>query len=621
MENLNIGFYLRDSLKQQAKQAYCYSVNYNNDDLKAVACNYLGFEQYVKANIDSAYFYLKDAHKILSSKSADLTFIRNLKLLGLVNLLEEDIISAKKHFDATENLSKELNIDTELADAYNNKGLMYMEFNEHKKAQENLLNAINQFKIFNDQINLGYAYLNLSKSKFFQKGIDKDSILYVAKQAEQVWETSDYQRGLAYYNTFMGDFYKDADSEKSFEYYKKAILIDESNNFGIELPLLYYHCAIYYFNKNLTKQAFKHALKSVNAAIDKKDFSSLRMAHNLITKNFIFNTEYESNAYHAKISSFLLNTPDYSRKALTEILESETKNEVLVKKNNQSALINYILLGSLLALSILLFTIWKLLQQRTKSQQSLDKLNQKVITQNKNLVNTQKLLARSIEKLQSFAHVVSHDLKAPLRTINGFAKVAIKQNIPVNRQLDSSLLQIKNLSSDLTNLVDDILADATEKKDVTLRIIDLNKVVNKVLINLKYDIEKHDVRIIKNKLPVTTGKENQLIQLFQNLISNAIAYKHSDRKLILKLNYTKNEENLAISIKDNGKGIRDELLANIFKKNNRGDEKDKNGTGLGLYTCKKIMQEFQGTIKVKSKLGIGSEFILLFPAGGDKLTH
>jgi len=618
IENLNAAFYLRDSLKQQVRQAYCYGIYYNNEELKAVAYNYLGFEQYVKANIDSAYYYLNDAYKILSSKPPSLTFIRNLKMLGLVNLLEEDIISAKKHFDETENLSKKLNINTELADAYNNKGLMYMQFNQHQKAQINLQNAIDQFKIFNDQTNLGYAYLNLAKSKHLQQ-VSKDSIFYFAEQAGQTWEASKYQRGLAYYNTFIGDLYKDTDEEKSFEYYKKAISIVEKNNFGIELSMLYYNCADYYFNQNLNKQSFTYALKSVEAAIEKKDINALRKSHNLITKNFTFNTKDEANAYHSKISSFLLNTPDYSRKALTEILNTESKNKALVEKNNRSTLINTVLLGSLLALSILLLVIWKLLQQRTKRQQSLDELNQKVTTQNNSLVNTQKLLAHSIEKLQSFAHVVSHDLKAPLRTINGFAKVAIKQNKPVNSSLEDSLLQIASLSSNLTEMVDDILANAMNKNEISLSKVDLNIVVNKVLNNLKYDIEKHDVIIIRSELPKVVGCENQLVQLFQNLLSNAIAYKHSNRKLVLKLYYTKNKEGLAISIKDNGKGIRDELLPNIFTKNNRGDEMDKSGTGLGLYTCKKTMQELQGTIKVKSKIGIGSEFILLFPAGVDKI--
>jgi len=81
-------------------------------------------------------------------------------MMGLVSLLEEDIISAKKHFDKTEDLAKQLKIKKELAVAYNNKGLMFMQFQEHPKAQINLRNAIGQFKIFDDKVNLGYANLN-----------------------------------------------------------------------------------------------------------------------------------------------------------------------------------------------------------------------------------------------------------------------------------------------------------------------------------------------------------------------------------------------------------------------------------------------------------------------------
>jgi len=428
---------------------------------------------------------------------------------------------------------------------------------------------------------------------------------------------------LAYYNTFMGDIYKYKKDEISFAYFKKAIDINESNNFAIELPLLYYNCALYYLEKQLFEQSLEYTLKSVQAAIEKKDFNSIRNGHDLITKYLTFNTIEDAHAYHSKISSFLLNIPDYSHEALTEILktetrilETETENKSLTKKNRQSTLLNFVLFGGLLILSASLFTIWKLLQQRTQRQKVLKALNVKVTTQNNRLKNTQNLLAQSIKKLQSFAHVVSHDLKAPLRTINGFAKVAIKQNKQANGLLDTSLNQISNLSNDLTKLIEDILANAMDKKETALDKVDLNKVVNKVLTNLKYDIEKHKVKIIKNELPITFGKENQLVQIFQNIISNAIAYRLTERQLVLQIEQAKNDGNLAISIKDNGKGIRKELLTNIFNKNNRGDEKDKNGTGLGLYTCKEIMQELQGKIKVNSKIGIGSEFILLFPIEG-----
>lgn len=611
-KNLSKRYNSENDFTAQANQLYCYSVTNSNNDLKALSANYLGFRQYIKSNTDSAYIYLKEANEILLANEPTIRLIDNLKILGLVDILEKDYVSAKIRFEETERLAKELMLKSEEIDIYNNKGLLYMELNQFEKAQEYLNMAAKFSKQKGSKIPLGYAYLNIARSKRKQNA-SIDTVLYYTELAFKAWSSPKHERGIAYYYNFKGVLFESIDLEKSYDYYKQAIYLTEYNNLGINLAGLYYKCAKYFIHEDNNEQAFEYALRSINISISKNNLNTLRKTHYLITKNFKFNSKDEELEYHTKINSFLLNTPDYSQKALTEMLKFETQNEELTKKNDRSALIIVFLLIGLLILGFFAALILKLLKQRTKSQKALKLLNEKINTQNIDLLNTQNLLQNSIEKLQSFAHIVSHDIKAPLRTISGFADIAIKQYETNSNQVSKSLNLIATLSKDLTKLVNDILIDASNNKIETINKVDLNKVVSKVLNKLKFDIDRNNVSIEKSELPIVKGIESKLVQLFQNLISNAITYKHPSRKLQLQLLSTKRNNNLLVSVKDNGKGIKQDLLTEIFKKNNRGEEITTKGTGLGLFTCNRIMTELSGKIKVLSNYNEGSEFILQFP--------
>ncbi len=611
-KNLSGEFNSEYNFSAQAKQLYCYAKVSNDNYLRALSANYLGFRQYIKSNSDSAYVFLNEANKILSINEPTNALIRNLKLLGLVDILEKDYVSAKIRFEETERLAKESMSANELIDVYNNKGLLFMNLKQYDKAEKNLKLAAKLAIEYSANISLGYAYLNIARSKHDQNALI-DSVLHYAELAFNTWSAPKYERGLAYYYKFNGDVFASVNLEKSYDFYLNAIYLTEYNNFGIQLAELYYKCAKYFLYKNLREDAFEYAKKSVETAIAKKKLNTLRSGHNLITANFKFNTKDEALEYHSKVSSFLLNTPDYSQKAFTEMIKFETHNEELTKKNYRSTLIILFLLIGLTVLGFFVALILKLLKQRTKSQKALKLLNEKINSQNIDLLNTQNLLEQSIEKLQSFAHIVSHDIKAPLRTISGFADIAIKQYETNSKQIAKSLNLIATLSKDLTKLVNDILIDASNNKIEAINTVDLNKVVSKVLDKLKFDIDRNNVLIEKSKLPIVKGKESKLVQLFQNLISNAITYKHPSRELQLQLLSAKQNNNLLVSVKDNGKGIKQDLLTEIFKKNNRGDEKESFGTGLGLFTCKNIMMELSGKIKVHSNYNEGSEFVLQFP--------
>lgn len=197
-KHLSEGYNSEKDFTVEARQLYCYALKNNKNYLKALAANYFGFRQYVKANIDSAYMYLNETNKILTSSKPNLTLIKNLELLGLVDILKEDYVSAKNYFDETERLVIELKLESKKIDIYNNKGLLFMKLSQYEKAQDYLQRVAKLAKENDAKIALGYSYLNIAQSKH-KLNAPIDSVLYYLELAGKAWSMPEYNRGLAYY--------------------------------------------------------------------------------------------------------------------------------------------------------------------------------------------------------------------------------------------------------------------------------------------------------------------------------------------------------------------------------------------------------------------------------------
>ena len=144
--------------------------------------------------------------------------------------------------------------------------------------------------------------------------------------------------------------------------------------------------------------------------------------------------------------------------------------------------------------------------------------------------------------------------------------------------------------------------------DVEKETINLNETILKVKDNLKQSIQERQVILQIENLPSIFGYEYQMIQLFQNLISNAIKFQNSEQPHI-QIHTSETSTHFQFSIQDNGIGIADEYINKIFlifKKLHRNEVYQ--GTGIGLATCKKIVENHNGRIWVESKVGVGSTF-------------
>ncbi|MDP5157675.1 MAG: PAS domain S-box protein [Flaviramulus sp.] len=217
-----------------------------------------------------------------------------------------------------------------------------------------------------------------------------------------------------------------------------------------------------------------------------------------------------------------------------------------------------------------------------------------------------KKLEKSNNELHEYAHVVSHDLKSPLRSINALLSWLKEDN---KEKLDAASLQnfdhIEATVEKMEQLITDVLeyssigSEETEKVDINLNVLVTD------LLNILF-IPKHVNVSIENKLPIINGHKTKLQQLFQNLISNAIKFIDKD-KGVIKINVEDLNTHYKFSVKDNGMGIEEKFHDKIFKIFHALN-KSKDSTGIGLSIVKKIVELHDGEIWLESEPKIGTTF-------------
>jgi PAS domain S-box-containing protein len=234
--------------------------------------------------------------------------------------------------------------------------------------------------------------------------------------------------------------------------------------------------------------------------------------------------------------------------------------------------------------------------ERKKAQEAITKANQ--------------LLKRSNEELESYTYVVSHDLKAPLRTIRSFGSFILED---YSDKLDETgkdyLNRMVNASSHLDSMIEDLLVlSRVGRKFTEFEKINLNKLVDEILADLETSIKDSKAKITVDKLPVLSLQRVWIKQLFMNLLSNALKFNESKTPKI-EIKYEEKSNEHQFTVKDNGIGIEKKYLPRIFSLFERAPtEKKYDGTGAGLAICKKIVEKFGGKIWVESTIGKGSSF-------------
>lgn len=219
------------------------------------------------------------------------------------------------------------------------------------------------------------------------------------------------------------------------------------------------------------------------------------------------------------------------------------------------------------------------------------------------------------EELEHFTSIVSHDLQAPVNTILGLLSLLeMRQtDTTVANDIDIPDLIGKNAHRMKSIIHETLDFTRLKNKKTDFENVSINKVCNQCIEMLRSEIEKNNAVFNIPELPFVYGNKTQLIRLFQNLFSNAIKY-HSEASPVVTISFEEKKKHILFTVQDNGIGFGEENEGKIFDFMKRlVSDSFVEGNGIGLSSCKRIIENHGGTISAKSKVGKGSAFYFSLP--------
>jgi PAS domain S-box-containing protein len=223
-------------------------------------------------------------------------------------------------------------------------------------------------------------------------------------------------------------------------------------------------------------------------------------------------------------------------------------------------------------------------------------------------------LKRSNEELEQFAYVASHDLQEPLRAITSYTQLlAHRYQGNLDEKANKYINYVIDGATRMQQLINDLLAYSRTGRGQNFELTDCKAVVQQSLDNLQIAIAEKKAIVTCEEMPTVMADEFQLVQLFQNLIGNAVKFCREDIPLI-HIGAVRNESEWLFSVSDNGIGIASEYADRIFIIFQRlHSRREYSGTGIGLAMCKRIMERHGGRIWVESQEGEGATFYFTIP--------
>jgi light-regulated signal transduction histidine kinase (bacteriophytochrome) len=224
-------------------------------------------------------------------------------------------------------------------------------------------------------------------------------------------------------------------------------------------------------------------------------------------------------------------------------------------------------------------------------------------------------LKRSNTALEEFAYVASHDLQEPLRMVASFTQLLAKR---YRGKLDQDADEFIGFAVDgatrMQKLIQDLLAySRIGTRGKPLGPTDCNVIFDQARANLFKAVEENDAQVSSGPLPTVPGDEVQLVQLFQNLLANALKFR-GEQPPIIRVTAQENDVAWRFAVQDNGIGLalaHHDRIFKIFQRLHHRSEYP--GTGIGLAICKKIVERHGGRLWAESEAGRGATFYFTIP--------
>jgi len=533
---------------------------------------------------------------------------------------------SKTYDKAYENYTKALQHINENTERYINTKVNLTQLFSSMNLKDNELKATKEIiEITNDSKDIGKESINLSFRKRLSL-MEGDT----TRANELLDEMIEHNKENKLYYQIIGNYLDKSRMLRAQKKYQESLdILEECNNivdeygFTIQKNEVLFQKAVVYSEMGNYDKAIE-LLKSI--APDKKEY--IRTTKKLY-EIYEIKGDYKSALSYAKKYKIITDSLN-NKETLATVSELETlyDSEKKEKENQllklQSAeienelssgklLMQYLLAG----LGIMLLIAMYFYSQNKQRKEYNDKLFSEVNAKTKSLKIANENLIETNKELEAFTYIAAHDLMSPLRSIISFTGLIKKKNAGTfDKSTKEYFSHIEKGSTWMNDLISDLLIfTKLNKETYTVEKVSVTKIIEEVKIHLQNQInEKKAVISLTNNINDIKVDPKRIKQVFQNLISNSIKYSNTDVPPIIDIEVKEAETEILITVCDNGIGIDEKYREVIFDPFKRLHSKDQfEGTGIGLYICKKIITNLGGKINVVNKHQCGTKILFTIP--------
>lgn len=611
---------------------------YNLACYKEKALDALGLYYRKSGELEKSKYYFQE-HLAFHQQSGNIQGIgAALNNLGLVALREGDKNLALDYFKQCQSIYENIAYEAGLGACNNNIGLIYLSRRNLAEALPYFMRSLEIRQKSGDQKSESMVYMNIGLVYFWQEKY-KEALSFYNKSLK-IRKELKYEKGISAILINMASVYFQQEQYKTaLNYFEEALALKEKLQDRRGVTLCLHNIGECYSALNQLDKALDFSQKALAKKKEIGDYTGIVESYLVIATIYdeignvkqaiifaeqafelILEKEHPAQLIFVceKLSDLYAQQHKYKRAYELQKMAKEKHTALLKEQNNErytELQVRFDTQQKEREIQVQKLELEKKALELIQKEK-LEELNAQLeITVKK---RTSQLEQRN-QQLEQFAYIAAHDLKEPLRTVGSFVTLLQKRyatDMPsaANMFLQSIFDQVQNMYQ----LLEDLLRYSTLINDEEeVQMINVKEILEEVIVRqLRAAIESSGAEVIIEDLPHISIRKTHLLQLFSNLISNAIKFRRQDVACVVRISGAITQEGyICFKVKDNGIGIPEEHQQKIFRVFNRLEKQKYEGTGIGLAICSKIVEIYEGKIWVESEEGKGSCFVVEFLEG------